>query len=181
MSRTTSLALLSLAAAVAAAPTPARAHGVVAQVERSDGAVAVRLRYHDGPVLAGATYVVQSPRGGDAPFAEGRTDRHGWVAFTPDVPGRWTVRIADATGHGKTVEVDVPSVATPAAAPAPPPGAAAAPTIQLSPQGGSGETAAAGTGWIGSYGFRVLAAVTAIVLAFRILLGVQRARRGKGR
>jgi nickel transport protein len=170
--------LLSVAAALASAfPRPARAHGVVAQVERGNGAVAVRLRYHDGPPLAGAAYVVQSPRGGAAPFAQGETDRHGWVAFTPDVAGKWTVRIADATGHGKTVEVEVASV--PAAA-AQPPSTAPAPTLQLAPQG-TEESSRPGTGWTRSYGFRVLAAVTAIVLAFRVLLGVQRARRGKGR
>ncbi len=180
MSRT-SLVLLGLAAALAsAAPHPARAHGVAAEVERGGGAVAVRLRYHDGPPLAGARYVVQSPRGGDAPFAEGVTDRHGWVAFTPDVAGRWTVRIADASGHGKTVEVDVASVATPAA-PSPVAAAAPAPTIRLDPQRTSEDASRPETGWTGSYAFRALAAVTAIVLTFRILLAVQRARRGKGR
>ncbi len=179
MSRT-SLVLLGVAAALAsAAPRPARAHGVVAQVERSDAAVAVRLRYHDGPPLAGATYVVQSPRGGDAPFDEGKTDRHGWVAFTPDVAGKWTVRIADATGHGKTVEVDVGSVPT-VAAETPSTAGAPATTLQLVPQGEE-RSSRPETGWTLSYGFRALAAVTAIVLVFRVLLGVQRVRRGKGR
>ncbi len=178
MSRT-SLALLSIAAAAGVAlPGAARGHGVVAEVQRSDGAVAVRVRYHDGPPLADATYEVRSPRGGDAPFAAGRTDRHGWVAFAPDAPGTWTVRIADATGHGKTVEVEVGPVATAAAAAGSAGGSA--PTIQLSPQrderdGGSYRA------WTGSQAFRALAAVTGIVLVFRILLALQRARRGKGR
>jgi nickel transport protein len=172
--------LLAASAVLASAsPRHARAHGVVAQVERSDGAVAVRLRDDDGRPLAGAAYVVQSPRGGEAPFAQGETDRHGWVAFTPDAAGKWTVRIADATGHGKTVDVDVASVAT-AAAPAAS-AAAPAPTLQLTTEPGGDSRASSGGGWTGSYAFRALAAVTAIVLAFRVLLGVQRARRAKGR
>ncbi len=173
MSRS-SLAVLALASlAAAGSPSLARAHEVVSEVDRSGGAVAVRVRYHDGPPLAGASYVVESPRGGE-PFAQGRTDRHGWVAFAPDVAGRWTVRIADATGHGKTVEVDVADVA----APAPAPIAAAPPTVPVSldpPRAASeGESRGGST-------LRVLAAVTAIVVVFRLLLAVQRARRGKAR
>jgi nickel transport protein len=184
VSRTT-IALLALAGiAASAAPRPARAHGVSAEVDQRAGAVAVRARYEGGRPLADAQYVVQSPRGGDAPFAEGRTDRHGWLAFTPDVAGRWTVRIADASGHGKTVEVDVAKAALPAAPAAP--GTAGAPlAIELAPQGGTRDAGAGATAPAGSSGgtsaWRGLAGITAILVVFRVLLTVQRARRAKGK
>ncbi len=190
MSRSSLALLAAVALAAAGAPHAVRAHGVEAEVDQREGAVSVRARYPGGRPLADATSEVESPRGGAAPFAEGRTDRHGWLAFTPDVPGRWTVRIADASGHGKTVEVEVRSVATPTASStstsSPTPTASSTPTpgpttIQLDAPGGDTPPSDARRGSSFGYTFRVLAALTAIVLAFRILLTVQRARRAKGR
>lgn len=96
---------------------PAIAHEISSEVVR-DRAVAVRARGHHGG-LAGADAEVFSPADPGTPFWKGRTDRHGWVAFVPDAPGRWRVRVVDATGHGIVTEVDVPA---PGAATAPPPG-----------------------------------------------------------
>jgi nickel transport protein len=98
---------------------PARAHEVVAEVTH-DRAVAVRARSHDGGGLANATAEVFSPADAAVPFQKGRTDRNGWMAFVPDVPGRWRVRVVDDTGHGVTVEVDVPAPGVPVAGPAGP-------------------------------------------------------------
>lgn len=169
-------ALLALAALAAAAPRAASAHAVRAEVDRRGGAVAIRALHDGDRPLAGARWEARSPRGGDAPFAAGETDRHGWLAFTPDVPGTWTVRIADATGHGKTVEVEVaaaPAAAASAAAPAP------EVALGISPQGAARRdpepAREAGSG----QALRVVAGVTAIVLVFRLLLAIQRARRGK--
>ena len=50
-----------------------------------------------------------SPADPATPFWKGRTDRNGWVAFVPDAPGRWRVRVVDATGHGIVATVDVPA------------------------------------------------------------------------
>jgi nickel transport protein len=187
----TSLAFVALAAlAASASPRPARAHGVSAEVDRREGAVAIRARYHGGRPLADARYEVRSPRGGDGPFAEGRTDRHGWLAFTPDVPGTWKVRIADASGHGRVVEVEV---APAGVASVPAPGASAAPPPPrpgpLPPQAGrGGEIGAAQRG--GREGsradedggvLRALAGAAAIAAVFGVLLAVQRARRARGR
>jgi hypothetical protein len=90
------------------------------EINRRGRAVAVRALYQGGGPLAGATYQVLGP--GDPPrvLATGRTDAQGWVEFVPDVAGRWRVRIVDATGHGRVVTVDVPSVvpAEPLARPA---------------------------------------------------------------
>ena len=108
--------------AAACLALPAAAHEVAAEVAR-DGAIAVRARGHGGEGLAGAEVEVFSPADPATPSWKGRTDRRGWVAFVPDAPGRWRVRIVDATGHGIVTDVEVPApgaaVAPPASAPAP--------------------------------------------------------------
>ena len=118
------LALLALAALVA--PAAAVAHGVSVEIDRRDGAVAVRARYEGGRPLADARFEVVSPAQPERAFAAGRTDRHGWLVFVPDAPGTWRVRIADASGHGGLAEIEAAppapasALATPAAAaPAP--------------------------------------------------------------
>jgi nickel transport protein len=105
----TALALLGVAA-------PAIAHEVLHEVERGR-ATAVRARFHDGESLADLQAEVFSPADGKVPHWKGRTDRNGWLAFIPDVPGKWRVRIVDSTGHGldTTVEVAAP-VSAPGAA-----------------------------------------------------------------
>jgi nickel transport protein len=114
------LASAALAAALLA-PLAARAHEVLHEVERGR-AIAVRASYADGEVLAYAQYEVFSPADRELPHQKGRTDRSGWLAFVPDAPGRWRVRVIDTTGHGLDVEVDAdapgagPSTGTPAGA-----------------------------------------------------------------
>jgi nickel transport protein len=95
---------------------PAAAHEVTSEVAR-DRAVAVRALSHGGAALADVTAEVFSPASDATPFWRGRTDRSGWVAFVPDAPGRWRVRVVDATGHGIVTDVDVPA---PGAAGTPP-------------------------------------------------------------
>jgi hypothetical protein len=104
--------------AALAAAGEARAHEVTHEVQRRGAVVAVRARHPGGGPLAGAWYQVVRPGAGDRVFREGRTDAQGWVEFVPDVPGRWRVRIADATGHGAVVKVDVAEVAPASARPA---------------------------------------------------------------
>ena len=70
-------------------------------------AVAVQAWFPDGEGLAYVQAEVFSPADRKIPYWKGRTDRNGWLAFVPDVPGRWRVRIVDATGHGLDTLVDV--------------------------------------------------------------------------
>jgi nickel transport protein len=91
-------------AAVLALGTPAAAHEVRHEVVRGR-AVAVRVTYADGEPLAYAEYQVFAPSDPRVPFQKGRTDRVGWLAFVPSERGAWRVQVADATGHGLTVEV----------------------------------------------------------------------------
>jgi nickel transport protein len=95
----------SLAALVALAAVPAAAHETLHEVQRGK-AIAVKGYFADGEVLAYAAYEVYSPADPRIPHQKGRTDRSGWVAFVPDVPGKWRVRVIDGTGHGLDVEVD---------------------------------------------------------------------------
>jgi nickel transport protein len=87
---------------------PARAHEVLHEVKR-DRAVAVRAWFPDGESLAYVQAEVFSPADPAIPHWKGRTDRNGWLAFVPDVPGPWRVRIVDSTGHGLDATVDVPA------------------------------------------------------------------------
>ena len=103
---------------------PAVAHEISAEVAR-DRAVAVRARGHEGGGLAGAEAEVFSPADPATPFWKGRTDRDGWVAFVPNAPGRWRVRVFDTTGHGIVTDFEVPPPGAPHAGPGSPPGPSA--------------------------------------------------------
>jgi nickel transport protein len=100
-----------LAVLILVAPIPAaRAHEVLHTVER-DKAIAVKVFFADGEVLAYTEYQVFSPSDPRIPYQKGRTDRSGYLAFVPDGPGAWRVKVTDTTGHGLdlVVEVGAPS------------------------------------------------------------------------
>ena len=100
------IAACAAAALGAVAPLRAGAHEVLHEVQR-ERAVAVRAFFPDGEVLAYQQAEVYSPADPRIPYWKGRTDRNGWLAFVPDVPGKWRVRVVDATGHGLDTQVDV--------------------------------------------------------------------------
>jgi nickel transport protein len=99
---------------------PAAAHETLHEVRR-DNAISLRAYFADGEVLAHAGYEIYSPLDPRKPHQEGRTDRNGWLAFVPDAPGRWRVRVMDQAGHGLDLLVDAqaqggsPPVQAPAA------------------------------------------------------------------
>jgi nickel transport protein len=109
-------ALVVVAAIAAAAPSAARAHEVLHEVEPGR-AVAVRAYFADGEALAYAAYEVYSPADPNLPHQKGRTDRNGWLAFVPDVAGKWRVKVVDASGHGLDLQVDAAPGAAATAAP----------------------------------------------------------------
>jgi nickel transport protein len=98
-------ALAQLASLLALAATPALAHEVLHEVRPGAG-VAVRVYESDGEV-AGAPFQVWSPGDPRTPYATGTTDRHGWLAFVPDAPGAWRLRVVEDDGHGLDVRVQV--------------------------------------------------------------------------
>lgn len=87
---------------------PAFAHEVLHTVERGK-AVAVKAFFADGEALAYGQYEVYSPADLKIPYQKGRTDRGGYLAFVPDISGKWRVKVADDTGHGFDLEVPVDS------------------------------------------------------------------------
>lgn len=115
--------LLAVALAATLAPTLGRAHEVLHDVERGK-AVAVRAYESDGTALGDAQYEVFSPASTE-PYLQGRTDRHGWLAFVPDVPGAWRVRVVEGSGHGLDTTIDVSPDGSPSQRSAPAPGGAA--------------------------------------------------------
>jgi nickel transport protein len=158
--KATLLAPLLLAALLA--PAAADAHGIEVEIDRREGGVAARARYEGGRPLAAARYEIVSPAHPERAFEEGRTDRHGWLAFVPDAPGAWRVRIADASGHGHVFTVEVPPA--PAVAGARPPAA----VEQPAPPASRAALPAA---------LRSLLGAAALALVFGALYVVQRRRR----
>jgi nickel transport protein len=112
---------IALALAGAVAPLRASGHEVLHEVQRGR-AVALRAWFPDGEPLAYVQAEVYSPADPRIAHWKGRTDRNGWLSFVPDVPGRWRVRVIDASGHGLDTGVDVALPGTGAGAPAACPG-----------------------------------------------------------
>lgn len=102
-------ALLALGLALSA---PALAHETLHEIARGK-AIAVRAFFADGEPMAYAAYEVYSPADPKIPHQKGRTDRGGWLAFVPDAPGRWRVKVIEASGHGLDLEVDAGDPGTP--------------------------------------------------------------------
>lgn len=100
------LALTCTALLLLCAPRKAAAHELLHEVERGK-AIAVKASFSDGEVLAHATAEIYSPADLTLAHQTGRTDKNGWVAFVPDVPGKWRIKIIDAPGHGLDFAVDV--------------------------------------------------------------------------
>ncbi len=152
-----SRAALILAAAVAVlAPSAARPHEVVHQIEWNRAA-ALRASFANGEVLAYAQYEVYSPADPKIPHQKGRTDRDGWLAFVPTTHGTWRVKVFDDAGHGLDVMVE----SAPASAAA----------------GGASRPALASTA---AFVLRPLVGIASIAAVFGVLFAVYR-RRGATR
>ena len=90
---------------IAAATTPAAAHGIDVAL-RGSGAATVLFHYTDGTVMAGAEYRVFPP-GGTFPVATGQTDPAGAVPLHAQTDGRWRIEVEDRAGHASRARVDV--------------------------------------------------------------------------
>jgi nickel transport protein len=123
---------LALAALAACAAGPALAHEVLHEVARGQ-AIAVKAHFADGEVLAYAAYEVYSPADPKIPHQKGRTDRSGWLAFVPDAPGMWRVKVIDDTGHGLDVQLDAEAPGGAGSAPAAAGGAVSSAAFVLRP------------------------------------------------
>jgi len=129
VSRPARLALVALAALGAA---PVLAHETLHEVARGR-AIAVKAYFADGEVLAYTAFEVYSPADARIPHQKGRTDRGGWLAFVPDAPGKWRVKVIDDTGHGLDLQIDAQAPGGAAPAPAAAGGAVSSAAFVLRP------------------------------------------------
>ena len=67
-------------------------------------AVTVELFFADGNEFSFEGYEVYRA-GEEIPFQGGRTDAHGRLAFLPDTPGTWRVKIFSEDGHGADISL----------------------------------------------------------------------------
>lgn len=77
----------------------------------------VAFAYSTGDLAAYVTVNVFSPADQNVEFQNGRTDAQGRFAFTPDMPGTWTIVLTDGMGHKLSYPVEVASAASPAVPP----------------------------------------------------------------
>ncbi len=82
------------------------AHDVLYEVEEKK-AVVVKVFFSDGTEMAYAPYEVYSPSDPKIPWQKGRTDRKGYLSFYPSENGVWRVKIAEESGHGTEIELNV--------------------------------------------------------------------------
>lgn len=104
------LVLLSLLLA----PAAARGHEVLHELVPGHAA-GLRVFESDGEPLGDRAYELWSPSDPRAPWQAGRTDRAGWIAFVPDVPGAWRVKVVDPGGHGLDTTVQISGAQGPTA------------------------------------------------------------------
>jgi nickel transport protein len=105
-------ALLGIFAGALLVAERAGAHETLHEVARGK-ALAVKVYFADGEVLAYTAFEVYSPADPKIPYLKGRTDRSGWLAFVPDAPGKWRIKVIDQTGHGLDTEVEAEASAAP--------------------------------------------------------------------
>ncbi len=87
--------------------SPCFAHTVNYEVQQKG--IAVRVFYSAKDPASYSEYEIFSP-GGTLPHQTGRTDRNGFVAFVPDRPGIWKMRVLGESEHGfhgVTIDVEV--------------------------------------------------------------------------
>jgi hypothetical protein len=84
----------------------AQAHGMVAEVQASTGAVVVACAYSNGDPVD-AEVLVYSPTEAGRIFQKLRTDIRGFASFVPDAAGTWTVVADDGIGHRAELELAV--------------------------------------------------------------------------
>jgi len=107
------LVVLAAAAAVALAPSSARAHALDVTVKVPPGAPAVKVEvgFDDGTPAEKAEVVVADS--GGAVVAKGMTDETGVWAFPTPAAGKYVATV-EAVGHRTRVEFEVAAAATPA-------------------------------------------------------------------
>ncbi len=82
------------------------AHGLKLAVEKSFPCVQVTAAYHGGRLIPGAAVKIFF-KSQEQEFQQGRTDKNGTFAFTPDKEGTWLFQVDDGMGHRKTIQIEI--------------------------------------------------------------------------
>ncbi len=82
------------------------AHGLFHEI-RQDGAVTVRLKYHDGDPARNVPVKVYAPGNDKTEYQSGKTDKNGTFSFFADAAGEWKVKVDDGVGHGITIKAPI--------------------------------------------------------------------------
>ncbi len=97
--------LTALLLTVTYLPAGVEAHGLDHAVT-TDRAVIVTMTHDDGTPFSFESCEITPPAQG-TPWQVGRTDRLGRIAFLPDRPGDWNVRVVSEDGHGADLTVSI--------------------------------------------------------------------------
>jgi nickel transport protein len=71
--------------------------------------IAVKIFYTAGDPASHSGYEIYGPSD-DIPYQTGRTDKNGFLAFVPDRPGTWKIKVLGESAHGfhgVTTEIQV--------------------------------------------------------------------------
>lgn len=85
----------------------AEAHSIEYQVENRG--ISARFFFLPNDPASYSGYEIFGPED-KIPYQKGRTDKNGVVAFLPDRPGKWTIKVtaeSDHGGHAASVDIDV--------------------------------------------------------------------------
>jgi len=88
-------------------PAAAVAHGTTYDLLDSAATVTARFGYDDGEPMMYAEVMVFRPGDDEIEYQNGRTDRLGHFAFSPDTAGAWRVEVSDGMGHKVTGDIRV--------------------------------------------------------------------------
>ncbi len=88
------------------------AHALSGKQVQVPNVLVMQFTYSTGDVPAYAEVEVYSPDDAKVEYQNGRTDRSGRFAFSPDKNGEWRVRIKDTMGHLAEVPISVVLPAT---------------------------------------------------------------------
>lgn len=83
------------------------AHALSGKQVQGAAALVIQFAYSTGDAPAYAAVEVYSPDDTRVEYQNGRTDKAGRFAFSPDKSGEWRVRIKDTMGHLAEIPINV--------------------------------------------------------------------------
>lgn len=91
------------------------AHGLGYRIKGETTTPVVTFSYSDGKPASYGEVTVWSPADKTVEFQNGRTDKNGRFAFSPDTAGIWRIELSDGMGHATSAECTVGKIGEQAA------------------------------------------------------------------